>query len=349
MTTPQAAQPQLSQLQPFNHLCAPSVDSLQYVHVSLVLGNPELGAAPTHFSNTKQRGAITCLSLQAILCLGQPRGLVVTLTHCWLVVNFVSSRTWRALFGRCFALSVPGLSWCLRLFLAKSRTLHYPLLSFIPGQPIYPASKDPSEWWHNPLVHQQLLPVLYSRSKRKFSWYSTAHKNVSQHFQTNKPSFFRKLSQWRYHNIAFTDSDDLYPAGKGSLHFKEWQLSVLFARGSLNTLNSVLTQEQLSRATQAAPGTLTQHVLSSVEAELESPLHTRVSTSGALPASHSLPFQQSYTLTNSTNSPGNICYFLKLFLDKTGPGSWTYFRWKQENQNISQSLLMRRIQQCRSS
>lgn len=138
------------------------------------------------------------------------------MAHCWLVVNFVSSRTPRAFFGRCFALSVPGLSWCLRLFLAKNRTLHYPLLSFIPGQPIYPASRDPSEWWHNSLAHQQLLPVSYSRSKIKFRWYRSAHKNVSQHAQTNKASFFRKLSQWRYHNTAFTDSDDLYPASKGS-------------------------------------------------------------------------------------------------------------------------------------
>lgn len=166
---------------------------------------------PIHLSKAEQRGAITCLNLQAILCLGQPRGLVATLAimaHCWLV-NFVSSRTPRAFSGRCFALSAPGLSWCLRLFLAKSRTLHYPLLSFIPGQPIYPASKDPSEWWHNHLVYQQLLPVLHSRSKRKFRLYSTAHRNVSQHSQTNKPSFFRKLSQWRYHKTAFTDSDDL--------------------------------------------------------------------------------------------------------------------------------------------
>lgn len=147
-------------LQAFNPLCDPSLDSLQYVHVSLALGNPELGAAPTHLSKAGQRGAITCLNLLAILCLGQPRGLVAILAimaHCWLVVNFVSSRTPRAFFGRCFALSVPGLSWCLRLLLAKNRTLHYPLLSFIPGQPIYPASKDPSEWWHNSLVHQQLL------------------------------------------------------------------------------------------------------------------------------------------------------------------------------------------------
>lgn len=96
-------------------------------------------------------------------------------------------------------LSAPGLSWCLRLFLAKSRTPHFPLLSFIPDQPIYPASKDPSEQWHNHLVYQQLLPVLYSRAERKFRWNSTAHRSVSQHSQTNKPSSFnsRKLSQCR--------------------------------------------------------------------------------------------------------------------------------------------------------
>lgn len=184
-------------LQPFNHLHNPSLDSLQYVHVFLVLGNPELGVAPKHLSKAEQREAITCLNLQAILCLRQPRGLVATLAimaRCWFVVIFVSSWTPRAFSGRCFAFSVPDLSWCLRLFLAKSRTLHYPLLCFIPGQLIYPASKDPSEWCHNYLVYQ-LIPVLYSRSKRKFRWYSTAHRHVSQHSQTNKPSFFRKLSQ----------------------------------------------------------------------------------------------------------------------------------------------------------
>lgn len=140
-------------LQPFNHLCDPSLDSLQDAHVSLVLGNPELVAGTKHLSKAEQRGAITCLNLQANLCLGQPRGLVATLAimaHCWFMVNFMSSWTPRAFSGRCFASSVPGLSWCLRLLLANSRTLHYPLLSFIPGQPIYPASKHPSEQWQQP-------------------------------------------------------------------------------------------------------------------------------------------------------------------------------------------------------
>lgn len=52
-------------LQAFNPLCDPSLDSLQNVHVSLALGNPELGAAPTHLSKAGQRGAITCLNLLA--------------------------------------------------------------------------------------------------------------------------------------------------------------------------------------------------------------------------------------------------------------------------------------------
>lgn len=116
---------------------------------------PQAGCSPhTSLKGWAERSN-PCLNLQAILCLGQPRGLVATLAkmaHCWFVANFVSSRTPRALFGRCFALSVPGLSWCLRLLLAKSRTLHYPLLSFIPAQPIYPDSKDPSEWWNNHLL-----------------------------------------------------------------------------------------------------------------------------------------------------------------------------------------------------
>lgn len=85
---PQAAQSQLlmwQMLQPSNHLHDPSPDS--HVHVSHVPGNPELGAAPIHLSKAEQRGVITCPNLQAILCLGQPRGLVAALAimaHCWL-------------------------------------------------------------------------------------------------------------------------------------------------------------------------------------------------------------------------------------------------------------------------
>lgn len=216
---------------------------------------PRAGCSPhTSLKDWAERSN-PCLNLQAILCLGQPRGLVATLAkmaHCWFVVNFVSSRTPRAFSGRCFVLSVPGLSWCLRLFLAKSRTLHYPLLSFIPAQPIYPDSKDPSEWWHNHLAHQQLLPLLYSRSKRKFRWNSSAHKNVSQHSQANKPSFFRKLSQWRYHDTAFTDSDDLYSAGKGSLHFREWQWSAPFCTWQLE--HTEFSASPPKRAQQSSPG-----------------------------------------------------------------------------------------------
>lgn len=165
-------------------------------------------------------------------------------------------------------LSVPGLSWCLRLFLAMSRTLHYPLVSFIPGQPIYPASKDPSEWWHNHVVYQHLLPVLYSRSEKKFRWYSIAHRNVSQHSQTNKPSFSGSCLSEDI-TTAFTDSDDLHPESKGPLH--EFQGMAVICTWQLeHTEFSASPHKSSSAKQQSAPGTLTQHMLSSVQAELKS-------------------------------------------------------------------------------
>lgn len=128
-----------------------------------------------------------------------------------------------------------------------SRTLHYPLVSFIPGQPIYPASKDPSEWWHNHLVYQHLLPVLYSRSEKKFRWYSIAHRNVSQHSQTNKPSFSGSCLSEDI-TTAFTDSDDLHPESKGSLH--EFQGMAVICTWQLEHTEFSASQHKSSSAKQ---------------------------------------------------------------------------------------------------
>lgn len=122
-------------LQPFNHLRDPSLDSLPYVHVSPVLGNPELHAVPIPLSKAEQRGAIKPAG-NALEVGGHFSHNGTLLAHGQLGVQQDTQGLFWVLLCR---LSVPGLSWCLRLLLARSRTLHFLLLSFIPDQPIYPA------------------------------------------------------------------------------------------------------------------------------------------------------------------------------------------------------------------
>lgn len=152
-----------------NHLHDPSLDSLQHVHVSLVLGNAELGAAPKHLSKAEQRGAITCSacrhsSAQGTQGAGAHFGHNGPLLVCGQLCVQMDTQGlfWKVLcFGSPWPVLVPEAASC------QEQDSALPLLSFIPGQPIYPASQDPSECWHNHLVYQ-LLPVLYSRCKRKF-------------------------------------------------------------------------------------------------------------------------------------------------------------------------------------
>lgn len=83
--------------------------------------------------------------------------------HWWVMVHLLSTRLSRsASTGPLSSQSVPTVYWCLRLFIPKGRTVHSSLLKFmqILG-PISPACQGCSEWQHNHLMYQPLLPVLY--------------------------------------------------------------------------------------------------------------------------------------------------------------------------------------------
>lgn len=67
----------------FNHLCDPSLGSLQYLQLnlqfmSLVLRNLELDAGPICLRRAEQTGVTTSLHPVAILCLMQPWQTVAT-------------------------------------------------------------------------------------------------------------------------------------------------------------------------------------------------------------------------------------------------------------------------------
>lgn len=78
-------------LQDHNHLHGPSMELLQDVHISLVLGSPALQVCLTR---ARQGWRITSLDLLAMLCLMQPRRLLAAFAaraHCRLLVNLVST------------------------------------------------------------------------------------------------------------------------------------------------------------------------------------------------------------------------------------------------------------------
>lgn len=164
-------------------------------------------------------------------------------------------------------------------------------------------------------------------------------------FPNQQTQFFRKLSQWRYHNTVFRDSDDLHPESKGSLH--EFQGMAVICTWQLEHTEFSASPHKSSSAKQ--PSQHQGHSTSTCSAlcrQSSSP-HTahwcEHINKFSLQVTHYLS-RKWKTLKNSINLPGNICYILKPCWIK--PGLWTYFRQKQEN---SQSLMMRRIQQCRSS
>jgi len=76
--------------------------SLPHLHVSLVLGSPQLNATDqTCLSRAEMRGRIPSPDLLAMLCLMQPRTLLDisdAKTHCQLMVNLISTRTPQVLF-----------------------------------------------------------------------------------------------------------------------------------------------------------------------------------------------------------------------------------------------------------
>ena len=77
-------------------LHGPSLDLLRYVHVSLVLGSPELETGlQVQPHQCKERGRITSLNPLTSLCLMQPRiplAFSATKTFCRLMVSLLSTR-----------------------------------------------------------------------------------------------------------------------------------------------------------------------------------------------------------------------------------------------------------------
>lgn len=74
-----------------NYLHAPSGDSVQYVHISLVLRIPDWDRAPQMcLTRAKQMGMFTSIDLLVKLFLMQPRrwlAIYATRVHCWLMVS----------------------------------------------------------------------------------------------------------------------------------------------------------------------------------------------------------------------------------------------------------------------
>jgi len=80
--------------QSLHHLCGPSLDSLQYVHVSPVLGSHSTPPMASPVLSQKRR--ITPIDLLVTLFLMQPRKPLAAFeaqAHCWLMFNLVSTRT----------------------------------------------------------------------------------------------------------------------------------------------------------------------------------------------------------------------------------------------------------------
>lgn len=184
----QAEQPQCTQpvprqemLQSFNHPCSPSLDSLQYVHVSHILGSPELDTG-------LQMVPHQCW-LEGQDHMPQPAGSAFPDTAQTLLAAFAT----RAHCCLIFSLSTrPSLSFSAQLlsgWIAPACTCAFWGL-FLPGcrtldflrfpLPVSPASWDPSGWPHNclgssppsplsslNLVSVHLLPAYRSLVKRK--------------------------------------------------------------------------------------------------------------------------------------------------------------------------------------
>lgn len=84
-----------------NHLCISTLDSPQYVHVSFLLGNPELYMGlQCGLTNADQEGRIPFLDLMAMLFLMLLRMLLAafaTRASWWFMVSLLSCRTPRSL------------------------------------------------------------------------------------------------------------------------------------------------------------------------------------------------------------------------------------------------------------
>ncbi|KAK4829642.1 hypothetical protein QYF61_005935 [Mycteria americana] len=123
----QAEQPQLSQpfsigevFQPSDHLHGPPLDSLQQLHVLLVLRAPELDAAlQGGLTRAEQRGRIPSLALLATLLWMQPRirlAFWAASAHCQVMLSFSSTNTPKSFSSGLPSIpSLPSLYLCLGL------------------------------------------------------------------------------------------------------------------------------------------------------------------------------------------------------------------------------------------
>lgn len=240
------------------------------------------------------------------------------------MVNSVSSRTPRAFSGRRFAdcqlLVCPGASGCslpragLCTSLCWASFLTSPFI-----QPLkIPLNGGTTIWFINN-SSQFCIQELKENSggtAQLTEVFPSIPKPTSP-----APSIPGSCLSADYHNTAFTDSDDLYPAGKGPLQeFQRTAVISPFCTWQLEHTKFSVSPHKSSSAKQ--PSKHQGHSPSTCWAlcrQSSSPhiAHLCEHILSVLPASHSLPFHEGYTLTNSTNSPGNICYILKLFLDKS--------------------------------
>lgn len=80
-------------LQSCNYFCDPKLHSLLYVHVSLVVGAPELDS--WDLTSAEQSVRITSLDLLEVLLLKQSRmtfTVFVARAHCWQLFSLVFTR-----------------------------------------------------------------------------------------------------------------------------------------------------------------------------------------------------------------------------------------------------------------
>lgn len=134
--------------QSLNHLCGPFSYLLQYVHVCLALGSPELDQALSM--------CFTSLSVLAMLFLMQSKILLaffVARTHCSLMVILLCT-------PRSFSLNLPSVqSACILVLVGFPPLVHYSALPFAESHDIpfciffHPAEIN--------MVYQPLVPVLY--------------------------------------------------------------------------------------------------------------------------------------------------------------------------------------------
>ena len=123
-------------LHPLNHHSSPLLNSLQYAHVSLLLGSPALDPAfqvwPHHCGVEGKDPLLWPGGNSPPNSAQDTKRFFDTRAHCWLMFNMVSTRTSSSFSAKLLSSwSAPSICWCMGLFLARCRTLHFSLLNFM--------------------------------------------------------------------------------------------------------------------------------------------------------------------------------------------------------------------------